>query len=151
MNAYQQLKHYALRLLARRDYSKFELRRKLKTKSGDDSVITALLVELSEQSLQCDRRFCESYVRYRSDAGMGPRRLAQELRARGIEDSLINEYVWQAAIDWQALLTKTWARKYQRPKTAAEYAKQQRFLLHRGFEPEHIHQLLSFKHEKSEH
>ena len=65
----------AMNLLARREQSFFELVQKLTRKYPDfdrEDIILPAIEKLREEDLQCDARFVESYVRYRSTRGMGP-------------------------------------------------------------------------------
>ena len=143
------LKTRALNLLARREHSQYELRRKLLEKGYASDKIDSLLVILAKEGLQSDARYTEAYVRQRATAGFGPRRIRMELQQRGVSDSLLDYYLHQKEAFWWQVLLSVWQKKYdaQQILDAKKYAKQQRFLLQRGFEPDHIHQLLSGKNE----
>ncbi len=146
------MRQYALDMLARREHSRLELERKLKTKGAPDSEVQLVLDDLIRENLQSDQRFCESYSRYRSRAGFGPRRIVQELQQRGVELSLINQYIYAETMDWAGLLFAAWQKKFANSalKTPQDYAKVKRFLLQRGFDPTSIHGLLSkvYQHEE---
>ena len=77
---------YALKLLAARDFSQAELRRKLQARFGDvpQSVIETLLA----RRFLDDRRFAENYVARRPNRAAA--RLRGELIQRGIEPSIID-------------------------------------------------------------
>jgi SOS response regulatory protein OraA/RecX len=77
---------YALKLLAARDFSEAELRRKLQARFGDvpQSVIQTLL----DKRFVDDRRFAENYVARRQDRAAA--RLRRELIQRGVEPSIID-------------------------------------------------------------
>ncbi len=62
----------AMDLLARRDHSEQELRRKLKSREYDADTIDEVLQELISDRLQSDERFTEAYVNHRFNAGVGP-------------------------------------------------------------------------------
>jgi regulatory protein len=140
------IRHAAIDLLARREHSYQELLAKLGRRFDDRALIEVQLDQLVSSDLQSDQRFCESFVRSRSlSQGHGPRRIAQDLRQRGVSDSLIREYLWDAAdIDWTALLQQLYRKRYgdSQPVDYQEKAKRMRFLQYRGFDYELIRQVL---------
>ena len=73
-------KEQAIRLLARRDHSRYELRRKLAARGNPADVIDAAIAPLAESGLQSDERFTENFVRSALNRGhrrtQNPRRLA---------------------------------------------------------------------------
>ncbi len=75
---------------------------------------------------------------------MGPVRIQFELRAKGIDDGLIEQVLATLAIDWQQAAREVYLRKYgNRPiQTASEYGRRYRFMAQRGFKTEHIRTLL---------
>ena len=77
-------KDRALRLLGYRDRSRAELLRKLRD-SGYSASLSELVVDrLAEIELLDDERFAAVWVRTRSAAGFGARRIARELADKGI-------------------------------------------------------------------
>lgn len=138
----------AIQLLARREYSRVELARKLQQKSFDGDEIEACLDALAEQSLQSDARFAESFVRSRIARGQGVIRIKGELRQRGIDQETLTAALAaveeREAIDWFELAKETLARRYDSPgDTPKERAKRERFLATRGFDFEQIRYALS--------
>jgi regulatory protein len=73
-----------LRLLARRDHSREELRRKLDRRGHDQQTIEAALRRITELGHVDDQAFARSYVRRRASV-RGPLAIAAELAARGID------------------------------------------------------------------
>jgi regulatory protein len=134
-----QARERALALLARREHSCEELRRKLAHK-GFGEHAEAVVAELERAGLASDRRFVEAFVRSRRERGHGPLKVRQELRARGIDPGLAEELVDAEAPEWCELLRQVWARKFggQPPGDYREWAKQARFLAGRGFSTEQI-------------
>lgn len=122
-----------MRLLARREHSRFELLGKLKAKGWDEAEIHPVLDKLAADKLQDDERFTAAYIRHRSEAGYGPRRIAVELAERGIKlipTSLLDENSSQ----WLELLKQVWQKKFNHvPSDLKTKAKQINFLLYRGF------------------
>ncbi len=138
----------AIQLLARREYSRVELARKLQQKSFDGDEIDACLDALAEQSLQSDARFAESFVRSRIARGQGVIRIKGELRQRGIDQETLTAALEaveeREAVDWFELAKETLARRYDSPgDTPKERAKRERFLATRGFDFEQIRYALS--------
>jgi regulatory protein len=73
-----------LRYLGRRAHSRTELRRKLERKGYGSTEIDATMERLAELGYLDDAAFARGLVRRRS-AGRGPRALAAELAAKGID------------------------------------------------------------------
>ena len=75
----------ALRLLGRRDYTTFELTRKLHDRGFDDSTVAETVAALAEQGILNDRRAADAHVRTASRVkSRGPARIRRELEHRGI-------------------------------------------------------------------
>jgi regulatory protein len=142
------IRNRALGFLARREHSRAELKRKLSknladSDSLDSNQLEAVLLTLTEQGLQSDARFTESYVNSRLRSGYGPIRITRELEHKGVSNDLVVQYLPKCPEIWHQGLLSVWEKKYhgQRPVDAKTYAKQCRFLLQRGFSMEMIHQL----------
>jgi len=138
-----ELRERALRLLARREHSRFELARKLAQAGFDEADIAALLDEFEGKNWLSDRRFAESWVAdHRAKAGSV--RLAYELRQRGVRDAIIDSVLAEHRGSEFERAREVWKKKFgSAPADAAEKAKQQRFLQGRGFTPQVIRQTLS--------
>ena len=138
----ESLKARALRLLSQREHSRAELIRKLGT-HGTAEEIDALIDRLGELNLQSDQRFAESYVRSRQSR-YGSRRLAQDLRQRGIDPDMVAEAIEHGAeADEVARAREIWQKKFgQAPADAREWGRQARFLKGRGFAADIIHSIL---------
>ncbi len=117
---------------------------KLSRSCSDDVLIEDLLETLSNEGLQSDERFTESFVHHSINKGQGPNKIQQELRQRGIDSILIEQYLDSADVDWIAMADEIRVKKYGE-KLPADYqnkAKQSRFLYSRGFTSEQINQVL---------
>ena len=79
----------ALGLLARREQSRRELKRKLGQKGYERDEADAALDRLEEQHYQDDERFAGMLVRNRAGQGYGPVRIRMELKTHGLEDAAI--------------------------------------------------------------
>lgn len=110
----------------------------------DFILLSQQLDRLESEGLQSDRRFTESYVRYRSQSGQGPIRIDQELRQRGIEDRLLQDLLWNANIDWFGIISRVYKKRFTDPdiKDQREKARRLRFLQYRGFDFELIQKLM---------
>ncbi|WFE71071.1 regulatory protein RecX [Halomonas sp. M1] len=138
----------AIQLLARREYSRAELARKLCQKAFEPEAIQSCLDALVEQSLQSDARFAESFIRSRIARGQGVIRIKGELRQRGVDQETLAAALAaveeREAVDWFELARETLARRYTSPgDTPKERAKRERFLASRGFDFEQIRYALS--------
>ena len=136
----QALREHALRLLARREHSRTELERKIKSPFNDEN-ITSLLDELEERGLLSDQRFAESRITHRSSR-FGNARMAHELRTQGVDGEIISAAL-ESAGDELTRARAIWNKKFKTPpETRADWAKQARFLQTRGFGSDIIRQAL---------
>jgi regulatory protein len=103
-----------------------------------------LLDKLSEEGLQSDERFAESFVHHRVNKGQGPMKINQELRQRGVDQNLIEILLESESIDWFSVAEEVRVKKYGEdvPGDYQKKAKQSRFLYSRGFSSDVINQLL---------
>lgn len=139
------IRDVALGLLARREHSREELRRKLQVRGFDADEVASLLDDLKAEGLQSDARFTEGYVHARRGRGFGPMRVRMELQERGISEALIDEYLDARAECWRELLHAQYRKRYGDgpPNGYAERARRGRFLQQRGFSAEMIGRLLN--------
>lgn len=137
---------YAVALLARRDYSTVELRKKLKERGYLENAIEPVLIDLEETRKLDDQRYGANVVAYRARRGQGPARIKNELRKSGLKDDQIQAAVQSGedAPDFVALAREARRRKFgpDIPKDWKERAKQARFLQYRGFSTDHIRAVL---------
>lgn len=110
------------------------------------SLIQVEVDKLTESGLQSDARLAEAFIRSRVNRGQGPMKIKMELRQKGLNDSLIEQAMAEAEVDWQLLAIDVATRKFAREDfggkdsnlTAKLRAKRQRFLQQRGFSFEQI-------------
>ncbi len=133
----------AMDLLARREHSVYELTRKLKQRQFEDDAIHEAIVALQQDNLQSDRRFLESVVNYRINAGFGPIKIRYELRQKGVGDDLVDNYLSGFDVDWESNMAAQRIKKFgdSLPVDYKEKMKQARFLQNRGFSPESVMRL----------
>jgi regulatory protein len=129
-----------VRLLARREHSTADLRRKLQSKGHAPEQVAAVLDKLAAKRLVSDDRFISGFVDHHARRGQGPVRIRAELRQQGIAPERIDAELDRTSVDWIALAAQVRQRKFGAtlPRAAAERAKQARFLQYRGFDHEHI-------------
>ncbi|APE31297.1 recombinase RecX [Halomonas aestuarii] len=137
----------AIRLLARREYSRHELVERLVAKGHEDEAITDCIDALAEQGLQSDTRFAESFLRSRILRGQGPLKIRLDLERRGLDRELIRHAFDEAAQrgegDWFALARDALARRFSGPgDTPRERARRERFLAGRGFDFDQVRHAL---------
>lgn len=127
-------KTQALKLLARREHSARELKRKLTARGIGDDAADAAVAHATREGWQSDVRYAEMLVRSRVAQGYGPVRIAAELEVAGIPSEQIRTAMTDADVDWQALAREVHARRFgAAPASSAERARQYRFLQGRGF------------------
>ena len=130
----------ALRLLARREHSRFELIRKLLQRQLPKNVIDAVLDDYEQEGWLSDQRFAEAYARYRIEAGYGLIRITGELKQRGVSTSVeclraMNNH------DWSEQALRLRRKRYgllDLRGRLEEKLRQMRFLQRRGYTHEQI-------------
>ena len=125
----------AMRLLARREHSRAELRGKLVGRGFENDSVEELLQGLEDQDLLSDERFAMSLIASRAETGYGPKRIDLELRNRGVSEELAREALAKAEVDWGQQVTDQAVRKFgsDPAQTFPEWARRARYLERRGF------------------
>jgi regulatory protein len=127
------LRERALRLLARREHSRTELARKLQPQVVPEDDLNALLDDLARRKHLSDERYAESRAHALSRK-FGSARIAQELRAKGVDKGLAEGAVATARSTETERARAVWLKKFRNaPESREERAKQMRFLQSRGF------------------
>ncbi|MFT5693024.1 MAG: regulatory protein [Oceanicoccus sp.] len=143
------IRRAAMDFLAFREHSVQELVTKLSRRFRDSELSIDLLTEsiasLTDDNLQSDRRFAESFVRSRIQKRHGPLRITNDLTSRGVSATIVSEVLGEANVDWRVVLEELSDRKYgqQKPADVKEKAKRIRFFQYRGFSYEYIRQILA--------
>ena len=130
----------AMDFLARREYGQQELIRKLAGKGYATSAAEQAVGRLTDEGLQSDRRFAESFIQSRVNQGKGPVRIRIDLGQRGISEATVDDALTEADVDWRSLAQAIRQKKFGngRPADFKAKARQMRFLQYRGFEQSHI-------------
>ena len=139
-----ELEQAAVRLLATREHSRAELRRKLLARAGEVAVVEALLDDLAARGLQSDARYAEQYVAQRAARGYGPARIRAELRERGIDEAVIADWLDERDPVWKERLAEVARKRFGAagPADFRDRARRARFLEYRGFGAELIRRAL---------
>lgn len=140
----REIREAALRLLARREHSRAELKRKLRKCSSDTDRIESVLMQLQENGLQSDQRYVDSFIRRRASQGYGPERIRMELRQNQLGSSLFDPLLQSTEFDWFARMRAAWHKKFgaQPSRDIRDRQKQIRFLVYRGFASDQVRELL---------
>lgn len=144
------LRTRALQYLARREYSRAELRGKLlphvQTEGEIDTVPTgeldALLDDLTARGWLSETRAVTQLLHARRSR-FGTQRIAQELRRKGVAENLIAEALPQLKETELEAAREVWLKKFGvLPQGQKEKARQMRFLQSRGFAMEVIFKVM---------
>ena len=129
------VEQHGIRLLADREHSRLELRRKLLARDYDPLDVEDALHSLENQGLLSDERFTEQYVNVLKRKGFGPLRIRSLLRERGINDTMIHEWVDNREDEWRHQMTETARNKLglDTGKDFNEKSKIARYLEYRGY------------------
>lgn len=127
------LRALAFALLAKREYSKFTLYRKLLQHGADPQQAEQLIEELAQAHYQSDERMTEMLIRSQVRQGRGPQRIQQEIKKHQLNPALAQQEMQH--INWLQQAMDLKIRKFGREiaKDPKIKAKQIRFLQYRGF------------------
>ena len=136
------LRAKALRMLARREYSRFELERRLAPFIEDPTEISELLDDFERRGWLSESRVVEQVLASRGRR-FGAQRIAHELREKGLSDAAIAGAQMQLKEGELETARAVWMKKFGVvPVNARDKARQMRFLQGRGFGLEVIRRLL---------
>lgn len=135
----------ALALLARREHSARELKRKLFQRGYPPELIETVVAGLTNDNSLSESRYAEGWVRSRVARGQGPRKIEAGLRQQALDDTEINRALSECGADWGVLAADVRRKRFGPilPTGVTERARQSRFLESRGFAPEQIRRALS--------
>lgn len=127
------LRTRALGMLARREHSRLELERKLAQYTQNPAELSGLLDDFEHRGWLSEQRVVEQVTASRRRR-FGAARIAHELRQKGITEEAIGAAL-PALRDGELETARTvWRKKFgTAPHTAADRARQVRFLQGRGF------------------
>lgn len=135
------LKQRAIALLARREYSRDELRARLVRRSPGAEAesdgapdVESVLDELAGAGYLSDARFASAVVRQKR-GGYSRRAIAYELKEKRVESGAASAALAELdGVDERAAAQALWQRRFgHAPKDERDKARQMRFLLSRGY------------------
>ena len=136
------LKGRALAALARREYSRVELSRKLAAHAESQEQLAAVLDALEAARLLSNERFAESLMHRRAER-FGVARIRQELKQHQLAPAIVETQVAALRATELERARSVWRKRYEAlPTNAQERARQARFLAARGFAGETIWRVL---------
>jgi len=122
-----------MRCLARREYSRAELRARLLPHQQEGEDVEAVLDELACRNWLSDARAAEQLVSQRRGR-YGVHRIVHDLRRKGVAEELIAASLPELQESEFEAARAVWLKKFGvAPQTPQEKAKQVRFLQSRGF------------------
>lgn len=132
----------ALGYLAWREHSRAELARKLAPHAESAEQLDALLADLEAKKLLSEARFVEVLARSRGER-FGAARIRQELKAHRINDEVVRATVDDLRRSEFERARALWQRRFGvAAASAADRARQMRFLAGRGFSGEVIRKVV---------
>ncbi len=127
------LRERAVAHLAQREHTRAELDRKLAPHAESPEELQAVLDELARRNLISDER----YAAVRGEAlakKFGAARVARELRGKGVAADAVQRIAGELNTSELERAREVWKKRFGSPaRSAAERAKQGRFLQGRGF------------------
>jgi regulatory protein len=127
------MRAFAYRLLGRREYSIFELGRRIRQKWPEAEGVGELLEALSEENLVSDERYVEAFVRSRIQRHQGPLKIKAALRGKGVSDSLVSTELEKYSGQWTELAREWLSRQVSGELDFEQKKKFYRRLQSRGF------------------
>ena len=129
-------------MLARREHTRAEMRRKLSPHSESPEQVEQLLDALVARGWLSEARFAESRANALARK-FGSLKIEHDLSSRGVSAEVVEHAVEQARTQELDNCRAAWKRKFGvLPQNAAERGRQMRFLAGRGFSAEALRQVL---------
>jgi regulatory protein len=136
------LRGRALAMLARREHTRAEMRRKLSLHCEDPGQIEQLLDTLVARGWLSEARFAESRANALARK-FGSLKIEHDLRSRGVSADVVEQTVERARKAELENCRAAWQTKFGAlPQDAAERGRQMRFLAGRGFSAEAVRRIL---------
>ena len=132
----------ALRLLARREYSRLELQTRLSSDSADSEELESLLDDFEGKGWLSEQRFVDAVVRTRRPR-FGSVKVLHELKKKGVSEDGIARAREVLAESEVSAARAVWQKKFgEKSVSMSERAKQARFLGGRGFSADVVRKVL---------
>lgn len=146
--ASRQAMNSALRMLSRRDHSRFEVRQKLKQRGFHSEAIRDAVAECERLNYIDDERTARVYIGQLLRRGFGFRRIAIELKKKGLQGRRIEDILEQqkVEIDEREIARRVLQKKIKSFERETDRKKRRdkiyRFLDYRGFNRSIISELI---------
>ena len=128
-----EMRAFAYRLLGRREYSVFELDRRIRQKWPEATNVEELVEALVEEDLVSDERYAEAFVRFRIQRYQGPLKIKAALRTKGVSDTLIARELGVRSEEWTDLAARWLERQNPGAIDFENKKKYYRRIVSRGF------------------
>nr|WP_323741233.1 regulatory protein RecX [Shewanella sp. XMDDZSB0408] len=137
-------------MLARRDYSRVEVKNKLIAKDFENMEIEQALDECEAQGFLDDTRYAGLLLRSHISKGHGNMRIKQVMIQKGLHKECIEQAFNSSDCDWFELAKMKAIKKYRTPHTKdhKEKAKRVRYLVGQGFSFDQIAYALDYDPDK---
>jgi regulatory protein len=123
----------ALRLLARREHSRLELRRKLAGDAANPQELADLLDDFERRGWLSEARVAEQHLA-KASGRYGARRVLGELKEKGLSSDALAQAAAQLRHAELESARQAWRKRFGKPPSdARDRARQARFLAGRGF------------------
>ena len=142
---YRKALNAALRLLTRRDHSKYELAQKLKQRDFEDNVIKKVFLECERLGYLNEERTAQVFIGQLLRKGYGAKRIRHELNMKGLTDKAIPAAMLSEAderVNAERVLIKNIKRFSREDDPQKKRDKIYRFLYSRGFSDQVILELI---------
>lgn len=124
----------AMRLLARREHSAVELRKKLEQREFSAPLIDSAVARLQREGYQSDARFADVLVGHRAGQGYGEMRIRAELAQHRVAAPDVEQALSELGADWTERAAQQARRHFALPPQGpADAARALRHLVQRGF------------------
>ncbi|WP_442800737.1 regulatory protein RecX [Shewanella sp. AS16] len=142
----QSARQVAVALLARRDYSRHEIKAKLLLKGFETVEIESVLDGCEASGFLDDNRYADLLLRSHITKGHGLGRIKQAMAQKGLCAGTIAAAVDRSSCDWFELAKSKAVKKYTDPRTQdmKEKARRIRFLMGQGFSYDQIAYALDY-------
>src|SRR5690606_32005232 len=129
--------------LSRREYSEYELRKKLAPHAESSEELDAVMLRLKKENWQSDSRFLQATANVAAQK-WGALRIAAKLRQHHLSEDDVSAALRQLQSSEYERAKGVWEKKFKGEAyaTPQEYAKQMRFLLSRGFSPDIVRKII---------
>ena len=145
---YQQAMNTAVRMLTRRDHTRYEIRQKLKQRGFSSGAIRVAIEECERLNYIDDDKTARIYIGQLVRRGFGFRRIAIELKKKGLQGQYIEDILQQqqVEIDEREIARRVLQKKLKSFEREADPKKIRdklyRFLVYRGFNRSIISELI---------